>query len=311
MDRNRAALERLRGPVVPLNICFTDHDAIDWAAMRSYVDWLCRQKVPVLLLTYGSSEFCSLTDSEIWKLTADLAETIAGRSMFIASTGWWPPSACREFLKHADSAGVDAVKVQTHPMLEARAEVYRGYFDLIQDASPIPLMLWSPPSPAPIPLETVVELSQRPQIIGIKNDGDQFNYYYNLIRATADQNFAVISGGLMRNFAFGHPIGSPAYLCPIAPFRPDIALKFCALLDQGEESQALHMMSQFEDPWLKIASEMEWLPSIKSAIHLYGLFSSGRLRAPRVSHNPEQRETIRRHLQSIFGPLERMESHQP
>ncbi len=33
--------QRIRGPVVPLNVCFTERGEIDYAAMRKYVNWLC------------------------------------------------------------------------------------------------------------------------------------------------------------------------------------------------------------------------------------------------------------------------------
>jgi len=165
-------------------------------------------------------------------------------------------------------------------------------------------MLWSPATPAPIPLPVVEELAQRPQIIGIKNDADQFNGYYDLIRATAGQDFAVVSGGLMRNFVFGYQVGSPAYLCPIAPIRPDIALRFYDLLTRHQYDDAWQMVFQYEDPWLKAAAEMDWLRSIKSAIHFYGLYPNDRLRAPRLSHEVDQRQTIRQCLEQVFGPIE-------
>lgn len=302
MDRSIRVLERLKGPVVPINVCFDEDDALNYGAVRKYVNWLCEQRVPVLLLTYGSSEFASLTDEEIWRLTAEVAEANAGRSLFIASTGWWPPAKCREFLKHADRAGADAVKVQIHPWLGAKHEVIVGYFDRIQDAAPIPLLLWVvQPS---VPVEVVAELAERPQIVGMKNDGDPFYYYYDVLRATAGKNFAVISGGQMRNFAFGHQLGSPAYLCTVAPFRPDISLQFYQLLVAGQYHQAWEIVRRYEDPWLKLAIELEWLCSIKSALYLYGLYPTNRLRSPRLSHTPEQCERIRRCLEQVFGPIQ-------
>ena len=51
MDRYTEVVERLKGPVVPLNICFTAQGLIDYPAQRHYVDWLCEQGVPVVLLT--------------------------------------------------------------------------------------------------------------------------------------------------------------------------------------------------------------------------------------------------------------------
>ena len=302
MERSIRVIERLKGPIVPVNVCFADEDYLDVAATRGYVNWLCEQNVPVILLTYGSSEFSSLTEDEIWRLTGEVAEEVAGRSLFIASTGWWWPGKCREFLKHAESAGADAVKVQIHPWLGAKRDVLLGYFDRIQDAAPIPLLVWSIGT-APFTVDIVAELAQRPEVVGIKNDGDAFYDYYDFIRATDAENFAVISGGQMRNFMLGYPIGSPAYLCPIAPFRPDIALSFYNLLTAGQSDLAWAIVFRYEEPWLKTATALEWGPSIKSALYIYGLYPNHRLRAPAVSHTAEQRKKLQETLEKVFGPI--------
>ena len=64
MSRSADVVDRLKGPVVPVNICFADDHSVDYDAMRRYVDWLCEQGVPVILLTYGSSEFSVLSAEE-------------------------------------------------------------------------------------------------------------------------------------------------------------------------------------------------------------------------------------------------------
>ena len=82
--------ERLRGPVVPLTVCFTEVGEVDLPALRRYADWLCAQHVPVLLLTYGSSEYAWLSDDDLYRLTAEIAAVVAGRSCFITSSSFWP-----------------------------------------------------------------------------------------------------------------------------------------------------------------------------------------------------------------------------
>ena len=49
MTRASTAFERLRGPVVPLNVCFNDDGTVDYASVCNYVDWLCTQKAPVIV----------------------------------------------------------------------------------------------------------------------------------------------------------------------------------------------------------------------------------------------------------------------
>jgi len=302
MERAIRVYERLKGPIVPVNVCFTDDDSLDYVSTRKYVGWLCRQKVPVILLTMGSSEMYNLTDDEIWKLTEELAEEVAGRSLFIASTGFWCPKQCGEFLKHADNTGVDAVKMQISNLMPVTREIIAGYFDRIMDAAEIALLLWSI-NPA-IPVEVVAELVKRPQIVGMKNDSNPFYDYYDYIRATADDNFAVISGGQMRNFFFGYQVGSPAYLCPIAPFRPDIALEFYRFLVDGKIIEARDIVFRYEEPWLATAAKMGWLASIKSALYIYGLYPNNRVRAPMHSHTQRELDEVRVCLEEVFGPIE-------
>ena len=240
---------------------------------------------------------------------AELAEEINGRSLFIASTNWCPAKVCRSFLQHADKCGADAVKVQTNPWMVSTSglpprQTILGYFDQIQDAAEIPLILWGH-SIAPYPVEVVAELAKRPQIVGMKNDDDPFGYYYDTIRATKDEDFGVFSGGLMRNFIFGYPVGSPGYLCPIAPFLPKIALAFYDALVAGRTDEAWRIILQYEEPWLTTASGIGWLQSLKSAFHLYGLFPNNRVIEPGWSHNNEQYQQIRQCLERVFGPIER------
>lgn len=300
MSREVDVLQRLKGPVVPINICFNTDGTVNFKAVGRYVEWLCDRKVPVLMLTYGSSEFSGLTDEELWELTAVVGEANAARSLFIASTGFWKPAKTREFLKHADAIGADAVKVQINTWFPKTRAVLLRYFDLIEDASDIPLLLWHV-QPPPFPMEVAVELARRSNIVGMKNDGDQFYEYYDLMRATRDEDFAVVSGGQMRNFAFGYQIGSPAYLCTIAPFRPDIALEFYRLLVDGDYEAAWEMVRRYEDPWLQWAVENDWLPVIKTAIQAAGLYPNNLLAPPRPDPEPDLLEKVNVRIKEIFG----------
>lgn len=303
--RDEEVKKRLKGPVVALNICFNADGSINYSAVRAYVNWLCEQNLPIILLTYGSSEFMSMTEAEIWKLTAETASAIRGRALLIASTGWWKPEKCGEFLRHADQSGVDAVKVQIHPFIPKTLENYGAFFDSIQRHSDIPLLLWGHSTP-PLPVDVVVELARRPGIIGMKNDGDPFYDYYDLIRRTRDTGFAVVSGGQMRNFVFGFQIGSPAYLCPIAPFRPDIALHFHELLLNRSYDDAWQMVFRYEEEWMRIAVKFDWMGAIKEALRIYGLYPNNRLCPPLAPLAPDKCETVRMTLEKVFGPIEKI-----
>ncbi|MEE2710091.1 MAG: dihydrodipicolinate synthase family protein [Gemmatimonadota bacterium] len=307
MSRATDVTGKLKGPVVPLNVCFTEEGKVDHTSMRRYANWLCEQQTPVLLLTYGSSEYAWLTDDDIRRLTAEMASEINGRALFITSTGIWAPDTCCSFLTFADQAGADAVKVQVNPwMIQPYPDKYIRYMKAVSEASSIPLLLWGASGGNnPVPPEKIAELASWPNVVGMKNDEDQFYYYYDCIRATIDENFAVVSGGQMRNFVFGYQVGSPAYLCTVAPFRPDIALQFYKLLTEKRYDEAWQIVYRYEDPWLKQAVSLDWLSCIKAAIFLHGLFP--KTYDPCQIRDDKLIEKVRKGLIEVFGEIRKID----
>ena len=296
MSRAQSVVGRIKGPVVPINICFNEDATVDFEAVRRYVGWLCENGVPVLLLTSGSSEYAYLSEEEVWRLTGEIAEVNAGRSLFIAASGWWKTTTCADYLKHADEVGADAVKIQPHSGLPRDRDVQLAYFDRIQDASDIPLVLLDPP------MSAATELAQRPNIVGAKVHSHAD--YYTLTRATREEDFAVICAGQMRNMVFGHQLGSPAYLCPIAPFLPGVALEFFEQLEARSYDGALEFVFRYEEPWMAAAIEVGWLHAVKEAIRLRGLYPNNRLCPPQRATTQQQSVAVRTAVEQVFGPLE-------
>ena len=299
--RAAGVYQRIKGPVVALNICFNEDGSVDYEAVKRYVDWLGDNGAPIVLLTSGSSEYGSLTEDEVWRLTADIAEANAGRALFITASNHWKTSKTREFLKHADRVGADAVKVQMHKGLPLDGDVYSGYFDTIEDASDIPLLLLD----AVPPVSLAAELAKRPNIVGAKIHNLQ--WYYELTRATLDEEFAVISAGQMKNMVQVHQVGSPAYLCPIAPFLPSVAFEFYDLVDARRYDDAWQMVFKYEEPWLSGAKEIGWMASIKTAIYLRGLYPNNRPCPPMPAPTDETVVKVRDILEEVFGPIENVD----
>ncbi len=298
MSRAKNAYARMKGPVVPLNICFNEDGTVNYDAVSTYVSWLVEQKVPIVLLTYGSSEFAALSDEEVYKLTETVAAANDSRSLFIASTKYWKPSDTRNFLLHADACGADAVKVQVDAFNQTAAALPR-YFDQIEGVNDMPLLLWTIAQPM-LPIQTAAELSKRPHIIGMKNDADMFSGYYDYTRSSIGNDFGVISGGQMRNFGFGYKIGSPAYLCPIAPFRPAIALEFYQHLIDGDDNAAWDVVFKYEEPFMNWAIDKNWLGVMKSCIQLLGFYPNNLLGPSQPPPDPSLLDEVRGKIENLF-----------
>lgn len=294
MVRSINVVGKTKGPVVPINICFNEDATVDFSAIHSYADSLSSNGIPVILLTSGSSEYAWLSETDVWRITEVIANAIAGRSLFIAASGAWDVTTCAAYLKHADAVGADAVKVQPNALLSKERDIYFDYFDRIRKGSDIPLFLLDPP------LALAIEMASDERIVGAKVHSHAD--YYALTRATRDLNFATICAGQMGNMVFGHQLGSPAYLCPIAPFLPSVALEFFEILEAGQYGDALRFVSRYEEPWMETAIDVGWLHAVKEAIRMVGLYPNNRLAPPQRATTPEQAKRVRDALEQVFGP---------
>ena len=117
-------------------------------------------------------------------------------------------------------------------------------------------------------MDLIAELAARDRVVGLKNDDHPFYYYYDLCRATQDLDFAVLSGGQMRNFVLGYQLGSTGYLCTTA--------------------------------------QVGWLRGIKTALYLYGLLPSDRVGGTWAEGTSNEREAVGRILTEVFGPIEKV-----
>ena len=301
--RSTGIAGRIRGPVVPINICFNEDGSVDFPSVIRYVDWLCANGVPVLSMATGSSEFVSLTDDDIWELTSKIAEVNQGRSVYIAGTGHWKVNQCRQFLSHADAVGADAVRVQISPMYTSGGpEVYMRYFDQIEGASDIPLVL---EDGAP-PVSMGAELANRPNVVAAMIH--DYEAYLDLTTATVEEEFSTICAGRMRYMIYGHQAGSTAYQCGIAPVRPDIALEFYKHIDARRYNDAWNMVYEYEDPWFDgiLGEGHDWIESLKTVIHLMGIYPNNRKCPPWPEVPSETFTAVRALAEKLFGPIERV-----
>ena len=84
---------------------------------------------------------------------------------------------------------------------------------------------------------------------------------------------------------------------------PVVPINICFTATGGIDYPA---QRRYEDPWLKRATELNWLFSIKTAIQLHGLFPEEYLGA---FQSPDQakRDEVHQCLERVFGPIEPVE----
>ncbi len=274
-QRCQGVLDRLKGPMASITIPYNTDFSIDYGSLRSWVEFMCEKKQPILFLTYGDSELGFLTEEEIEKVTRTVTDQARGRTLVIGGTGAWWTGRTIEFINRVADSGVDAINVHIGDLARGEDEVYDA-FRTIDARTEVPLLTVD----RKYSLDLMKRLAQLPKVIGDKCHEELYNYYA-FCRATKEYNFAVLSAGQMKHFLFGYFAGSAAYLCPAAPFAPEITLKFYRALTEGKYERARDIVYDFEEPLLEITGKLGYPHNYKSVLHLMGLYKTTLMRPPR------------------------------
>lgn len=298
-DSERKALQnKITGPVVPLNIPFKQDESIDYNALEKYVDFLASKKVPTIILTNGSSEYASLCDDEIYEITKVVAVANAGRSIFVGATKSWSIKRSIEYIEFAKECGAQSVKIQP-PFFGNGGKIDQDnlldYYKRINQLTILPLWAYTMPVANRHPgikastWKYIVE--DCTNVYAMKTDAEMMFGYYDLIQA-AGKKAMIVSGGQMKTMIYGWPLGSRAYLCPIAFFMPEISLRFTNCMKNGSLDEAIHIIHTFEDRIIGMCTKIDWLALSKGMLYTSGLFPTPRTRCPAYTANKAQLKEI-------------------
>ncbi len=294
-----AVLRRLRGPMASITIPYSRDYSIDRGALRAWVDFVCSDKAPVLFLTHGDSELYNLSEAEIETVIRTVADAARGRALVLGGTGQWWTGRLIRFINRLADSGVDAINVHLSNSVHDDEDIF-GAFRQINDEAKLPVLSsdgnWS--------VDLIRRLAKLPNMIGDKCHSELYKYH-DFIRAGREDHFAVLGAGQMRHFLFGYLIGSPAYLCPLAPIAPQISHSFYTALTEGDLDEARRIMFHYEDHLLKITIPIGYPQMYKSALYLSGHYATNLMRPPRRSNGPAELAKMRECLEYFNLPVKR------
>ena len=290
-ERCRKVLHRLKGPMASITMPYNKDFSIDHGSLRAWVDFMCEKGVPILFMTYGDSELGFLSENEMEAVIRTVTAQARGRSLVLGGTGIWWTKRTIDFVNRLEDSGVDAMNVHTGQLTKKDDEIF-DYLAEIDRCTRLPLLI----SDSNYSVDLMKRLAQIPKLIGDKCHKELYGYH-DFIRATHPYDFAIVSAGQMKHFLFGYLIGSPAYLCPLTPFAPQIGIEFHQAMEKNDIARAREMVFQYEDALLAVTIPLGYPHSYKSALYLKGLYSTTLVRPPRRSNTPEELGPLRKFME--------------
>lgn len=252
----------------------------------------------------STGERVNLDERECQKVIETARAEVPRELSFIIGAGQESRRGTINEIKRAAAAGADAVLVITPHFY--RAAITQGalveHYLAVADSSPVPVLLYSMPDLTGVRIEpeTATQLSQHPNIIGIKDSSAEVAKLRETIRLSP-ADFAVLTGNgtvLSEALAAGARGGILAVAC--------VATAICLAIFRAVESRDLDRAAALQEgltPLAKAVTTRFGIGGLKAALEMKGL-AGGAVRAPLMGRTELERDEIRRCLEDAEQALE-------
>ena len=161
---------KIEGTITAMVTPFDKDGAVDYGALKAFVDWQCENGVEGICAVGTSGESPTLSHEEHHKVIEKTIEYAAGRVKIIAGTGANSTAEAISLTKATiASGGADATLQVTPYYNKPNPEGIYRHFATVADLG-LPVVLYNVPgrSGKEIPLDVVARLAKHPNVTAIK-----------------------------------------------------------------------------------------------------------------------------------------------
>lgn len=177
---------------------------VDFEALERFVEWQITSGINGLVPCASTGEFATLSKDEQKEILKTVVRVNKGRVPILAGASDINPYNVIELGRQALECGVDVVMVVAPYYVKPTQDQIHDFYTLIDDALKCPLLLYNNPGRCAISMsvETVVKLSARKTIIGIKEADNDITRPTKYLNRIARQDFSILSGNSSSTPAF-------------------------------------------------------------------------------------------------------------
>jgi 4-hydroxy-tetrahydrodipicolinate synthase len=286
---------------IPIITPFNDDDSIDEAGLRRLVDYLIEEQKADSLVPCGTTgESPTLSDVEQQRVIKIVIDAAAGRVPIIAGTGSNSTHHAIEMTQHAEQAGA-AASLQVCPYYnKPEQEGLMAHFEAIATSTALPLILYNIPGRTGrlIEAETLIQLAQVDNIVGVKDAAANLNQTMALLAATRqmDKKFYVLCGEDALTFS-SLCLGGDGAVAAVAHVIGKELHEMMQAFARGDHKTAQDIHFRTLDIVNALFIETNPVP-VKTALEMMGQ-PAGTLRLPLTPMRPASRDVLRKALQEL------------
>lgn len=284
------------GVFAPVATIFDEDGELDLTRYAKNLDWYCGTPLDGIVMLGSNGEFAALDFDERLRLIEAGAEAIDGRKTVLAGTGAESTRHTIHLTREAARLGVEYALIVTPHYYRTRydRQAFLRHYQSVAEASPIPILIYIMTAYTGVDLasDIVAELSQHPNIAGVKDSAGSAPKLAEMVAQSAD-DFSVLAGSA----SFLYPalcIGAKGGIVALGNVAPRECRELFDLFQQGRHDEARALQHRLLEPNAAVTSRYG-IAGLKTAMKLVGLETSDP-RPPQLPSSPEERAAI----ESIF-----------
>ena len=279
---------------------------VDVVAFRSNLRRWFEHPVAGILISGSTGESVFLDEEERRTLVEAASDIVPQDRVVIAGTGAESTRHTVRLSEEAAVAGAEAVLVSPPAYYKGAMtpSVLARHFRTVADASPVPVLIYQVPlrlSTLDLPTGLVAELSQHPNIVGIKDSRGKLDLVGELVEQTDDDFQVLVGSGAILYGAL--EMGAAGGIMAVGLMAPADAAEISVAFAEGRSGDAGRAQERIAPVHTRIVGGMG-VPGIKAALDLLD-YRGGDPRPPLERASEEQAYDVRAILEGA-GLLERV-----
>lgn len=283
----------LAGIYPPIPTPFDAEGAVAHDRFAENIARWCATPIAGFVVLGTNGEFTYLNDQEKLEVLSTARQAIPRSKLFIAGTGCESTRSTLQLAERAAAIGADVAMVITPDYYKSRmdAAAMRRHFLQVAEHSPVPVTIYNMPANTGVDItaETVIELAQHPNIVGIKDSSGNVVKLGEIIRAVP-AHFQVLAGSA--SFLYSAMVlGAVGCVAALANIAAEQCCQLYNLVKEGRHEQARQLQLKLIPPNAAVTSRFG-VPGLKLALDWVGYYG-GPPRSPLAPLDAPQQAALR------------------
>ncbi|PYR75759.1 MAG: dihydrodipicolinate synthase family protein [Acidobacteria bacterium] len=291
--------KRFAGVFTPIATPFTSDDTLDEKALAGNIKRWMTTPLTGLVVLGSNGEAPQLEEEEADRVVEIARANVPKDRPLIVGTGRESTKATIAATIRAADLGADAALVRTPSFFKNQmtSEVFIHHYMAVADASRIPVLLYNVTMYTSVTLgaDAVEQLSAHPNIVGMKESGNDILYISECINRTPD-DFTFLAGSATTLFQ-SMCAGADGAVLALAALIPDECVQLVQLVQQNKIAEARALQRKVT-PLARSIGGGYGITGLKAAMDLLG-FNGGLPRPPLRPASKQIVEAIREQLDAL------------